>query len=48
MPNNASYTSNAKTWWQQNSDRLGSDLNWDTFSEVWEVAPAESGSHAAQ
>ena len=30
--------SNAKTWWQQNSDRLGSDLNWDTFSEVWMAA----------
>lgn len=35
---NLAYTSSAKTWWQQNSDRLGSDLTWDAFCEIWLAA----------
>lgn len=38
MPRPEAYTSNAKTWWQKNSDRLGSDLDWDTFCEIWMAA----------
>jgi hypothetical protein len=33
--NNQAYTSTAKMWWQKNSGRLGSELNWDTFCEIW-------------
>ena len=29
------YSSASKNWWQQNSERIGGELNWDVFNEIW-------------
>jgi len=29
------YSSESKNWWQQNSERIGGELNWDVFNEIW-------------
>ena len=44
MANNQAYTSAAKTWWQQHSDELGSEMTWDSFCEVWMAALNSEGS----
>jgi hypothetical protein len=42
------YTSSAKTWWQKHSDRLGSELDWNTFCEVWMAALNEETDPSAR
>ena len=38
MNNSQEYTTEAKQYWLDNSDKMGNELTWEVFCKIWMAA----------